>query len=306
MKNYVIALMGVAAMAASCNNEMDMDVVEQSGEIAFTAQVNNQAATRMTGTAWELDDAIGVKVGNVTKEYKISDAGTGAMTTTDPNPFLWNNESVEVKAWYPYNKGDIRLTDQSTEPLRVACDVLTSTATADEKACTLKFKHAMTQVLYMLQYAEGGYTEDEKKAATVTFFGYETMNCNTGEIVVTGEPTHETTPLVTSTDGSNIDGKLLMVPCDMLDKKFIKVVIAGNTFIYTPKATDEDHDTKKQNLLVAGATQKYYLKVDKKRLDVKMEFTAGNITNFGIAENGDEMKNSDKGLVEALPEENQQ
>ena len=110
---------------------------------------------------------------------------------------------------------------------------------------TLVFRHVIAKVVVHLK-AGNGVTGDELQRATVTF---ENLTCTGGSInfsngTVAQVPPridritpHEVTP---AADGYVRTVRALLLPQDMSKRKFVKIVIGGKTFYYTPAAGEAD------------------------------------------------------------------
>ncbi len=108
---------------------------------------------------------------------------------------------------------------------------------------TLVFCHVIAKVVVHLK-AGNGVDDDELQRATVTF---ENLACKGGSINFsngTVEQVHPGTDRITpnevtpAADGYVRTVRALLLPQDMSKQKFVKIVIGGKTFYYTP-ATGE-------------------------------------------------------------------
>ena len=106
---------------------------------------------------------------------------------------------------------------------------------------TLVFRHVTAKVVVHLK-AGNGVTDDELQRATVTF---ENLACTGGSIdfrngtvgQVPPAPDRITPNEVTpAADGYVRTVRALLLPQNMLERKFVKIVIGGKTFYYTPAA----------------------------------------------------------------------
>lgn len=263
IRNYSFGLILLSCMGGmSCTREADIDMTDTDG-VVFSANIGQ--ASRRGDNSWTGDELIGMQVGESVKTYRISDATTGAMVTDD-EPYTWTSGEYQLHAWSPYTDKSISLTDQSDAEKMFACDLLECNTTVNAKSVQLTFKHKMTRVWYELQQFPG-YTDEEANNAVISYYGYPSIKYTEGIIDKEGEPNFEILP-------RKIDdrhGEAILVPGEMWDKPFIKVVIGGDTYVYTPKhtvATDEERQT---GVLKEGYNQRYYLKVSKKGIEVSME-----------------------------------
>lgn len=263
IRNYSFGLILLSCMGGmSCTREADIDMTDTDG-VVFSANIGQ--ASRRGDNSWTGGELIGMQVGESVKTYRISDAATGAMVTDD-EPYTWTSGEYQLHAWSPYTDKSISLTDQSDAEKMFACDLLECNATVNAQSVQLTFKHKMTRVWYELQQFPG-YTDEEANNAVISYYGYPSIKYTEGIIDKEGEPNSEILP-------RKIDdrhGEAILVPGEMWDKPFIKVVIGGDTYVYTPKhtvATDEERQT---GVLKEGYNQRYYLKVSKKGIEVSME-----------------------------------
>lgn len=263
IRNYSFGLILLSCMGGmSCTREADIDMTD-TDRVVFSANIGQ--ASRRGDNSWTGGELIGMQVGESIKTYRISDAATGAMVTDD-EPYTWTSGEYQLHAWSPYTDKSISLTNQSDAEKMFACDLLECNTTVNAKSVQLTFKHKMTRVWYELQQFPG-YTDEEANNAVISYYGHSSIKYTEGIIDKEGEPNSEILP-------RKIDdrhGEAILVPGEMWDKPFIKVVIGGDTYVYTPKhtvATDEERQT---GVLKEGYNQRYYLKVSKKGIEVSME-----------------------------------
>ena len=263
IRNYSFGLILLSCMGGmSCTREADIDMTDTDG-VVFSANIGQ--ASRRGDNSWTGGELIGMQVGESVKTYRISDAATGAMVTDD-EPYTWTSGEYQLHAWSPYTDKSISLTDQSDAEKMFACDLLECNTTVNAQSVQLTFKHKMTRVWYELQQFPG-YTNEEANNAVISYYGYPSIKYAKGIIEKEGEPNTE----ISTRKIDDRHGEAILVPGEMWDKPFIKVVIGGDTYVYTPKhtiATDEERQT---GALKEGYNQRYYLKVSKKGIEVSME-----------------------------------
>lgn len=262
IRNYSFGLILLSCMGGmSCTREADIDMTDTDG-VVFSANIGQ--ASRRGDNSWTGGELIGMQVGESVKTYRISDAATGAMVTDD-EPYTWTSGEYQLHAWSPYTDKSISLTDQSDAEKMFACDLLECNTTVNAQSVQLTFKHKMTRVWYELQQFPG-YTNEEANNAVISYYGYPSIKYAKGIIEKEGEPNTE----ISTRKIDDRHGEAILVPGEMWDKPFIKVVIGGDTYVYTPKhtvATDEERQT---GVLKEGYNQRYYLKVSKKGIEVSM------------------------------------
>ena len=110
---------------------------------------------------------------------------------------------------------------------------------------TLVFRHVIAKVVVHLK-AGNGVTGDELQRATVTF---ENLACTGGSINLSNGTVAQVTPRIDritpnevtpAADGYVRTVRALLLPQDMSEQKFVKIVIGGKTFYYTPAAGEAD------------------------------------------------------------------
>ena len=133
--------------------------------------------------------------------------------------------------------------DQSNEGYQdsdcMAAPYLRITVTSPDK--TLVFRHVIAKVVVHLK-AGNGVTGDELQRATVTF---ENLACKGGSIDFSNGTAEQVPPgidhitpneVTPAADGYVRTVRALLPPQDMSGRKFVKIVIGGKTFYYTPAA----------------------------------------------------------------------
>lgn len=137
--------------------------------------------------------------------------------------------------------------DQSNEGYQdsdcMAAPYLRITVTSPDK--TLVFRHVIAKVVVHLK-AGNGVTGDELQRATVTF---ENLACKGGSIDFSNGTAEQVTPgtdcitpneVTPAADGYVRTVRALLLPQDMSKRKFVKIVIGGKTFYYTPATGEAD------------------------------------------------------------------
>lgn len=117
------------------------------------------------------------------KQYKISDANTGAMIPDgDGNILYWSKRQETLAAWYPVSytvgsntgSGEVDITDQNTG-FGALENILHAPAQdytySSSNPVAFTFRHALAKVKVTLKKGDG-ITDDDLSAATVTFTGY--------------------------------------------------------------------------------------------------------------------------------------
>lgn len=158
------------------------------------------------------------------------------------------DEEKGIQGVYPLSRNIVSFSvqaDQSNEGYQdsdcMAAPYLRIAVTSPDK--TLVFRHVIAKVVVHLK-AGNGVTGDELQRATVTF---ENLTCTGGSINFSNGTAEQVTPgidritpneVTPAADGYVRTVRALLPPQDMSKRKFVKIVIGGKTFYYTP-ATDE-------------------------------------------------------------------
>ena len=117
------------------------------------------------------------------------------------------------------------------------------TVTSPDK--TLVFRHVTAKVVVHLKVGNG-VTDDELQRATVTF---ENLACTGGNINRNNGTARQVTPgidritpneVTPAADENLRTERALLPPQNMSGRKFVKIVIGGKTFYYTPAAGEAD------------------------------------------------------------------
>lgn len=117
------------------------------------------------------------------------------------------------------------------------------TVTSPDK--TLVFRHVTAKVVVHLKVGNG-VTDDELKRATVTF---ENLTCTGGDINLSNGTAEQVSPgtdhitpneVTPAADEYVRTVRALLPPQNMSGRKFVKIVIGGKTFYYTPAAGEAD------------------------------------------------------------------
>lgn len=158
------------------------------------------------------------------------------------------DEEKGIQGVYPLSRNIVSFSvqaDQRDEGYQdsdcMAAPYLRIAVTSPDK--TLVFRHVIAKVVVHLK-AGNGVTGDELQRATVTF---ENLACTGGSINFsngTVEQVHPGTDRITpnevtpAADGYVRTVRALLLPQDMSGQKFVKIVIGGKTFYYTPAADE--------------------------------------------------------------------
>ena len=160
------------------------------------------------------------------------------------------DEEKGIQGVYPLSRNIVSfsvLADQRDEGYQdsdcMAAPYLRIAVTSPDK--TLVFRHVIAKVVVHLK-AGNGVTGDELQRATVTF---ENLPCTGGSINFSNGTVAQVTPRIDritpnevtpAADGYVRTVRALLLPQDMSKRKFVKIVIGGKTFYYTPAAGEAD------------------------------------------------------------------
>lgn len=282
-RNSVLAGM-LCLVAASCSDVTDDDILPDGKyPMTFTAAVDGMAVSRATTaadgkTSWQENDLVAISKDGGTgyKEYKITDAASGAMSPV-ADALYWNQTTETLGAWHPVSctigngggSGEVNITDQSGgfgDLENILYAPAASYTYSSGGPVVFTFRHALAKVSVMLQKESGktDFTDEEISDAEVTFMGYTAGSLGYEGLAGDGE-NGEIKPKKETTDGTTTYTALL-VPQQMQNVKFIKVTIgagdAARDYYYTPAGDNEAN-------LTAGKQYTYNLTVKKEGLQVE-------------------------------------
>lgn len=300
---HLVAVGFLCLVSASCSDGMDGDSGDRLPDgrypMTFTAAVDGLTATRVAKdnngkTIWSENDLVAISMdgGQSHKVYKITDAGTGAMSPnntvgSDANTLYWSKTTENIAAWYPVTctigsgEGEVSIADQSSgfgtleNILHAPGDeYLYSNNSGSKGSVAFTFRHALAKVKVTLKKEDGksDFTDDEISNATVAFMGYTAGTLGYGGMARTGKDENKAIQskkeVVTPSDGSGTSTTTytaLLIPQQMEKKQFIKVTIGTDDYYYTPtNSTDAN--------LEAGKAYSYTITVKKEGLTVQANF----------------------------------
>ncbi|MEQ3238165.1 fimbrillin family protein, partial [Bacteroides cellulosilyticus] len=186
---------------------------------------------------------------NMVDNFSVKPDGKLSVSGMEYN---WVNLDEEKKIYglYPSSRNIASFfvqADQRDEGYQdsdcMAAPYLLITVTSPDK--TLVFHHVAAKVVVHLK-AGDGVIDDELRTATVTF---ENLACKGGSIDFSNGTAEQVTPgidhitpneVTPAADGYVRTVRALLPPQDMSGRKFVKIVIGGKTFYYTPAAGEAD------------------------------------------------------------------
>ncbi len=245
MKKFLtIMLIAVAAMATSCTDLLEIDE-SYDGEVRITSGIS----TRVIGTMWEANDAIGVYMNLIdgtlgtlgaNVEY-VTATGDGNFTSTDPLYYPVSGY-VNFLAYYPYvddatfdaTAYSVNVASQTDLP---AIDLMTASATEVAKsasAVNLTFKHKLSNIVITVTPGDDWTTAD-LAGLTVKLVGTDTQaayNLETNAITLGGSVADIT--LNTTADGTSAEG--IVIPQTLTDAILSITTLSGIYELVIPTA----------------------------------------------------------------------
>ncbi len=230
-------IIAVAAMATSCTDVLEIDE-SYDGEVRITSGIS----TRVIGTQWEANDAIGVYMSSTggslgvlgaNVEY-VTATGDGNFSSTDPLYYPVSG-NVDFLAYYPYV--DDAIFDATAYSVNVASqtdlpaiDLMTASATEVAKssaAVNLTFKHKLSNIVLAITPGDG-WTTSNLAGLTVKLVGTDTeaaYNLATNDITLGGSVADIT--LNTAADATSAEG--IVIPQTLSGAKLSITTTAGGT-----------------------------------------------------------------------------
>lgn len=251
----VLTLVAIASLMFSCSEKTP---VPETEKIPINISVGLQ--TRANDSAFETEDEIGLYVVN----YDGATAGTLKLegNQADNTQFTfdgskWNstediywkdkNTPADFYAYYPYSATIASIeeypfsvqTDQSVEGNFWASDFLwgkSAKVSPTPLAIPIKTNHIFSRAVIDIKPGNG-FTEDAWNAATKSISIQEvkisaTIDLSTGVATATGDA-GEIVPFTTSTTGTTITYKAMIVPQEVADNsKLIVITVDGTDYVY--------------------------------------------------------------------------
>lgn len=154
MKKQFFLGLGALALLASCSNESDSPVANiKDGYLKVNATIN-EVKTRVSGTDFDQDDAIGVNVTGGQQNVSYTFNGSAFAATTDK--IKVSEGEMKVTAYSPYtsqvtdNKINFTLVDESQSNAPVAVEdvdfLFAPEVTVAEETAKFSFSHKMSQL----------------------------------------------------------------------------------------------------------------------------------------------------------------
>ncbi|WP_370539150.1 fimbrillin family protein [Bacteroides sp. PHL 2737] len=242
-----------ALVLAACTGDDDAAWPEGGVPLELYAAVEGyssaNAQTRATTeNRWEGGEVVNlrIKIGGMTWASSLDVDSDGKLITNDVG-CTWKSpdEEKEIYGIYrsPTSSSFSVLADQNNEGYQdsdyMVAPKICITVTSPDK--TLVFRHVTAKVVVHLKKGNG-VTDDELRTATVTF---ENLTCKGGIIDSDNGTARQVTPgtdhitpneVTPAADEYVRTVRALLPPQNMSGRKFVKIVIGGKTFYYTPAA----------------------------------------------------------------------
>ena len=256
---YIMYLWAALVLAA-CTGDDDAAWPEGGVPLELYAAVEGyssaNAQTRATTeNRWEGGERVmlwiirGDGVMNMVDNFSVKPDGKLIMNGALSN-WVSPDEEKGIQGLYPLSRNIVSFSvqaDQRDEGYQdsdcMAAPYLRIAVTSPDK--TLVFRHVIAKVVVHLK-AGNGVTDDELQRATVTF---ENLTCTGGSINFSNGTVAQVTPRIDritpnevtpAADGYVRTVRALLPPQNKSGQKFVKIVIGGKTFYYTPAAGEAD------------------------------------------------------------------
>ena len=250
---YIMYLWAALVLAA-CTGDDDAAWPEGGVPLELYAAVEGyssaNAQTRATTeNRWEGGEVVDlrIKIGNMTWASSLDVDSDGKLITNDGG-CTWKSPDEEKEIYGIYRSPTASslfsvLADQNNEGYQdsdyMVAPKICITVTSPDK--TLVFRHVTAKVVVHLKVGNG-VTDDELKRATVTF---ENLTCTGGNINLNNGTAEQVLPGIDRITPNEVTPaadeyvrtvRALLPPQNMSGRKFVKIVIGGKTFYYTPAA----------------------------------------------------------------------
>ena len=249
-----------ALVLAACTGDDDAAWPEGGVPLELYAAVEGyssaNAQTRATTeNRWEGGEVVRLWIRSRSigspNEIHLSVDSDGKLITNDVG-CTWKSPDEEKEIYGIYRSPTASslfsvLADQSNEGYQdsdyMVAPKIRITVTSPDK--TLVFRHITAKVVVHLKVGNG-VTDDELRTATVTF---ENLTCTGGIIDSDNGTARQVTPGIDRITPNEVTPaaddyvrtvRALLPPQNMSGRKFVKIVIGGKTFYYTPAAGEAD------------------------------------------------------------------
>lgn len=251
---YIMYLWAALVLAA-CTGDDDAAWPEGGVPLELYAAVEGyssaNAQTRATTeNRWEGGEVVVLQIKSGDRTWALAlDVDSDGKLITNDVVCTWRNPDEEKEIYGIYYSPTVSsssfsvLADQSNEGYQdsdcMVAPQIRITVTSPDK--TLVFRHVTAKVVVHLK-AGDGVDDDELRTATVTF---ENLACTGGSINFSNGTAEQVSPGIDHITPNEVTPaaddyirtvRALLPPQDMSGQKFVKIVIGGKTFYYTPAA----------------------------------------------------------------------
>ena len=253
---YIMYLWAALVLAA-CTGDDDAAWPEGGVPLELYAAVEGYSSTNAqtratTENRWEGGEVVRLWIrssisGRVEEIYSSVDSDGKLIVNL---AWVSPDEEKGIQGVYPLSRNIVSFSvqaDQSNEGYQdsdcMAAPYILITVTSPDK--TLVFHHVAAKVVVHLKEGNG-VTDDELKRATVTF---ENLTCTGGNINRNNGTAEQVLPGIDRITPNEVTPaadeyvrtvRALLPPQNMSGRKFVKIVIGGKTFYYTPAAGEAD------------------------------------------------------------------
>lgn len=292
MRHYLVMAAMATLVLSGCNkeNEMTEPTPEQvSLQVCGNIKAHVTTPTRVTGTAWEVDDAIGiymladnaVKDNVANRKYTFKES-TKFEPTTDQNIFLpEDGASVNFNAYYPYqelknNEYQINIVTQTNQN---AIDLMTAQVTGkntENATADFQFSHRLSKIeLTIVNEDETPINAEELTVKIDKQRMTGTYKPVSDELAVSGDATAEITIPVKAGE-NDVTAEAILLPNDIAGNQ----VETGRKMTFTLNETTFTYTIPDTHAYNAGKKITYAITIKRNGVAVELTVTS-NITDWG-------------------------
>lgn len=271
-KQLLGAALALIVLGNSCKNDDYRDMeLENKGQVQFTSSIGGNVGTRVTGNAWDSNDAIGVfmKQGAgltapLAINKKFTTGGNGNFSTTGSDVINYpETGSVDFIAYYPYQSdlsGTVLPVSVASQANLAAIDVMyANNATGLTKTtptANLVFSHKLAKIEFTVRGGAGVSDLTDLSVAYNSINTTASLDLATGILSAAANPQNvlaKTTPLTGAQQGSQFV-EAIVLPGDISAKEVV-FTVGANKFTWTiPTGTSLDAGTKRVYDIVLQTT----------------------------------------------------
>lgn len=233
-----LAFTAFSACSSFDNNPSAERLPDGKHPLVLNASIGSPLTRASGKEAWHGGEIISVMMSGdpVPCLYSIRTPAGEAEPADESSQLFWPDTSpASVTAWWPSSSGTVTydISDQSAG--YEGFDFLFAETTGSWLApVDLRFSHQMAKVSFTLVAGTGLFDAD-LEGATVTLFGDTHAGVTDGRLSAADDSEGEISPMRHGTSGEAV-----LVPQDMSELGFIRIVIGENIYIYTPPSGHAD------------------------------------------------------------------